>query len=276
MSRANLEIEKIKIKLSKLKEYINNNSFEELNYEDLFSYMLSLKSIIGNYNNDISALACLMAKDYILNNLEIKGDFNVLLKPQGAPGFDIDEMTIDGKRVIGEIKTTVPYKGTDFGAMQKLSIDKDIDKLLNETAEYKYFFVTNVESFNILNSKFELLKRKIELIYLGDEIINEVFSVKSKAKSKITYKNIKVYGAMSQADAIRKHIYENIIKPCMEKGENKVIVKALSIAESLDLKDRYPNICNAMRGNKIQKEFKVVANVIYDKESSHFEVEYTW
>ncbi len=276
MKSDDLEIEKIKLKISTLKKYVNENSFEELNYRELFSYMESFKSMLGNYNNDISTLGCLMAKEYILNNHKFKVEFDILRKLQGASGLDIDEVTINGERIIGELKTTFPYKEKHFGAMQKLSINKDIDKLVNEIADYKYFFVTGMESFKILKSEFEISKYNIELVYLGDEIINEVFSVNNKVKSKITCKNERVYGAMSQADAIRKHIYENIIKPSMEKGENKVIVKALSIAESLDLKDRYPNICNAMRGNKIQKEFNVVANVICDKESSHFEVEYTW
>jgi hypothetical protein len=87
-----------------------------------------MKAIVGNASNDMSFIAALMAKDYLYSTLPMV-DYDAGLKPQGAPGLDIDERTSDGRRVVGEIKTTTPYNGPDLGAQQKAMFAKDFDKL---------------------------------------------------------------------------------------------------------------------------------------------------
>src|SRR5271166_4986649 len=80
--------------------------------------------------------------------------FDVGLKPQGAPGLDIDEQTIDGRRVVAEIKTTTPYSLTDLGSQQRASFVGDFKKLNAAAADLKFFFVTDRSSFELMRMKY--------------------------------------------------------------------------------------------------------------------------
>ena len=124
----------------------------ETTLQEWHDLLRSLKAIVGNSSNDMSFIAVLMAKDYLCRTLPMRS-FDAGLKPQGASGPDIDELTTDGRRVIAEIKTTMPYNGPDLGAQQLATFKKDFDKLNTAVAELKFFFVTE-------RSTFELMKRK--------------------------------------------------------------------------------------------------------------------
>ena len=89
-----------------------------------YKYLAATKQIQGNLSNDISFLACLMAKRYLAQQHGVSG-FDASTKAQGAPGLDIDVRTLDGRRVIAEIKTTDPYLPVDFGAQQKQKFRED-------------------------------------------------------------------------------------------------------------------------------------------------------
>ncbi|PYV39175.1 MAG: hypothetical protein DMG06_23910 [Acidobacteria bacterium] len=56
--------------------------------------------------------------------------------------------------VILEIKTTWPYGVNDFGAAQKREFQKDFDKLNASTADYRFLFVTEERTFNLLRAKY--------------------------------------------------------------------------------------------------------------------------
>ena len=104
-------------KVEKLQEYLGNENFSQYN-QDMgywYSYITQIKRIIGNFDNDISFISCLMAKEFLCRRHSFK-TFDVSAKSQSAPGLDVDEMTLDGHRVIAEIKATIPYKETDLGA----------------------------------------------------------------------------------------------------------------------------------------------------------------
>lgn len=120
---------------------------------DWYGYLADLKEIIGNASNGISFVATLMAKDYLARKLPLV-TFDAAAKPQGAPGLDIDEKTTDGKRVVAEIKTTMPYLGSELGAQQKATFKKDFEKLKIVQAEYKFFFVTEQATFEIVKRRY--------------------------------------------------------------------------------------------------------------------------
>jgi hypothetical protein len=135
-----------------------------------YKYLAMMKEIQGNTSNDISFVACLMAKEYLYRKLPMK-PFDVASKPQGAPGLDLDERTQSNQRVIGEIKTTVPYKKDDLGAQQRESFKKDFQKLNSERADYKFFFVTEERTFNIIKKKYaqEIPGVTIVLLITGED-----------------------------------------------------------------------------------------------------------
>lgn len=134
-----------------------------------FEFVGQIRAIQGNTSNDFSFLACLLAKGYLSKRFEIS-DFDAAAKPQGAPGLDVDIITADGKRVIAEIKTTVPYSGTknDLGAQQKANFKNDFNKLNKAQADYKFFFVTDLKTYNIVQQRYFKLIPGVEIVLLTE------------------------------------------------------------------------------------------------------------
>ncbi|MGH2532473.1 MAG: hypothetical protein ACRDJW_09215 [Thermomicrobiales bacterium] len=114
-----------------------------------FEHLAAMRAILGNYSNDLSLVSCLLAQSYLIRTLPMK-PFDVADKPQGASGLDIDEETLDGERVIGEVKTTVPHHGTRLGAAQITAFKKDFAKLARIDAAHKFLFVTDATSFSLM------------------------------------------------------------------------------------------------------------------------------
>src|SRR3972149_3953272 len=115
MSQTSAEIAKLKeigLCLEKLANYLAGRQASS-DPKELLNHLLEVKRILGNLNNSVSFMACLLAKDYL--SLAHSGfEFDAAKKPQGANGLDIDEK-FDKKRVVAEIKTTNPYQKNDFG-----------------------------------------------------------------------------------------------------------------------------------------------------------------
>jgi len=126
------------------------------------------RKVQGNISNPISFLACLLAKDYLAKRFDVS-NFDAASKAQGAPGLDIDFIA-DKERIIGEIKTTVPYSGAknDFGAQQKMSFRADFLKLGRETADHKFLFVTNRRTHEIILRKYSHELLGVEIVLLSD------------------------------------------------------------------------------------------------------------
>lgn len=164
------EIDAVYKSFQKLKS-LRNALFTDVNMGDIyeiFKFFNHIKEIMGNFNTDVSFISCLMAKDYLCSQFNL-GHFDVSEKSQSAPGPDIEVYTAEGKKIIAEIKSTIPYKDNDFGSQQIDSLRNDFSKLKNSSADYKYMFVTNELAYNILNNKYSdelegimlvLLKRK--------------------------------------------------------------------------------------------------------------------
>jgi|SRR6267143_7084655 len=62
-----------------------------------YRWLVEIKMVLGNLNNDVSFVGALLAKDFLLKRHRISG-IDISLKAQGAPGLDIDETTSDGDR----------------------------------------------------------------------------------------------------------------------------------------------------------------------------------
>lgn len=134
---------KIALRVAEARTFLDSHSLSEpLEPTALFAFLSELREIQGNLSNDVSFAATLMAKAYLLPKFGLT--FDAAEKAQGAPGLDIDVMAPDGSRVVGEIKTTVPYQGNDFGAQQAASFKKDFAKLTSAQAKHKFLFITVV------------------------------------------------------------------------------------------------------------------------------------
>ena len=141
--------DRILSKLEKLREYLKGQSLDpDGSPAEWYHHLNHIKGILGNANNDVSFVGALLAKSYLSRRFgEIEID--VAEKAQGAPGLDID-LIVGGKRIVGEIKTTTPYNGPDFGAQQRAMFEKDFAKLAAAEADHKFMFVTETATFDIL------------------------------------------------------------------------------------------------------------------------------
>lgn len=149
-------LQKIAKRLNQLRDFLDSADFEQdMHIGKWFECLSQVKAIQGNVNNNISFIACLMAKNYLAQRFDIK-EFDISIKPQGAPGLDIDLKTADDERIIGEIKTTVPYSGAknDLGAKQKETFQHDFNKLNTTPANHKFFFVTDRATFEVMQRRY--------------------------------------------------------------------------------------------------------------------------
>ncbi len=161
-------LQRIQTHIAELRVFLNNHTLDETqDIEAWFEFLGAIRAIQGNTSNDFSFLGCMLAKRYLAARFEI-GDFDAAAKPQGAPGLDLDLTTTDGKRVIGEIKTTIPYSGAknDLGAQQKASFQKDFDKLNFAQADYKFFFVTDLKTYEVVQHRYVKLIPGVEVVLL--------------------------------------------------------------------------------------------------------------
>jgi hypothetical protein len=143
-------------RLVRMRNFLNNAGLEnDKDKAQWLECLLQMKVIQGNSNNDVSFIACLMAKDYLAAEFDIE-TYDVAAKPQGAAGLDIDIRMPNGERIIGEIKTTIPYSGArgNLGANQKDSFEKDFVKLNTTPAAHKFFFVTDSATLELMRRKY--------------------------------------------------------------------------------------------------------------------------
>jgi hypothetical protein len=140
--------------------------------EALYHYLARLKEIQGNTDNGVSLVACLMAKQYLNRHLPMV-PFDAAVKPQGASGLDIDERTVAGERVVGEVKTTTPYGATDLGAAQRASFEKDFAKLNAAPAAHRFFFVTDSRTFDLMRRRYAARIPGVRVVLLpgGDSFV---------------------------------------------------------------------------------------------------------
>lgn len=170
-------IDKISKKLLKVRAFLNSTNLEGFSQAEVmmqFELLKGLRRLLGNVDNDMSFLGCLLIKEFLQGRHNLP-DLNMALKAQGSPGLDVDEMTVDGKRIIGELKTTYPYKESDLGAQQKSSFLKDFEKLQRNEAEYKYFFVTELKTYEIICNKYYQHLLGVQIILLPEALQNSKF-----------------------------------------------------------------------------------------------------
>lgn len=163
------ELRRILASLRDLRDYLQHNPppGEGVSLAELQAYLAGFKAIQGNAHNGASLVATLLAKEFLFNALPMR-PFDAALKPQGAPGLDIDEATLEGARVVAEIKTTVPYQASDLGAAQAASFKKDFEKLNATAADHRFFFVTDRRTYAIVQRKYRTMISGTHVVLLPE------------------------------------------------------------------------------------------------------------
>lgn len=175
-------IEKISNKLMESQSFLNNaevDAFSNIDVIEQFELLKGLRRILGNIDNDMSFLGCLLIKQFLQSRHDFT-ELNMALRAQGSPGLDVDEMTADGQRVIGELKTTYPYKENDLGAQQKKTFLNDFDKLQRTEADHKYFFLTERQTFDIVRAKYTAYLQGVTVVLLPQALSDNRFIVAVK------------------------------------------------------------------------------------------------
>ncbi len=132
-----------------------------------YRFLSVIKLTQGNLSNDVSFVTCLLAKGFLAAHH--RGVvFDAAAKAQGAPGLDVDLRTPEGARIIAEIKTTDPYKPDDFGSQQKTKFREDFAKLNKHVADFKYLFVTEQRTYDILLRKYAPEIPEIRIVLLTE------------------------------------------------------------------------------------------------------------
>jgi hypothetical protein len=154
-------------RVSRMREFLNENALlEPPEPKDWHSFLSRLRKIQGNLSNDGSFIATLLAKQYLHSKFGV--EFDAAEKPQGAPGIDIDVKSSEGHRIVAEIKTTVPYQVSDFGAQQAATFKKDFAKLVASEAKHKFLFVTDSGAFSALQKdKYIKLMPGVRIVHLA-------------------------------------------------------------------------------------------------------------
>lgn len=141
--------EAIRAKDNALRSFLMTSALpDRIEPRDWLEYLTGIKSALGNLSNDVAFVATLIVKDYLVQRFGI-ADFDAAGKPQGAAGEDIIARANDGRRIIGELKTTKPYQ-PGFGAAQRNALLKDLARLAAATADYRFMFVTDLDAFTTL------------------------------------------------------------------------------------------------------------------------------
>ena len=136
-------------RLSEMRAHLSRG-FPPLDDTDAWcAYLAALKEIQGNASQDLSFVATLMAKPYLVEHYGLTG-FDASAKAQGAPGLDIDVHLPDGRRLVAEIKTTTPYGAYDLGAQQNSTFQSDFSKLARAEADVKLFLLTDRKTFALM------------------------------------------------------------------------------------------------------------------------------
>jgi len=123
------------------------------------------KEIIGNIDMDIHFLTSYLANSFLGKRHGVTID---MTKAVGSSGMDIEL-----EQVVAEIKTTTPYLENDFGARQKETIKKDLERLENADKKHKYFFVIDDKTEQILKQKYSKHYPSVKIVNLLDENVEK-------------------------------------------------------------------------------------------------------
>lgn len=255
----------ISVKIKRLSNLLNSYDLDSrsIKPEHWYQYAKKIKCTLGNFDNDMSFIGCLMAKEFLLIQHDLP-ELDISSKPQSAPGLDIDMVTIDRERVVAEIKTTIPYGLKDLGAQQKKMFFKDFEKLSNVKAEFKYFFMTEKEAFKIVETRYlnylkgvniallpEAFDNKDYIVIIPSSLTSTNEKIDFQSKNRSTSELIEPK-ELTLSDSIRVFIRDNFIIPARNAGKVKLKLKSGNIHGFMKLKNRYPAVCSAMKGKKIE------------------------
>ncbi len=188
---------------------------EDLDVYEIYKTFNQIKEIMGNFNNDLSFISCLMAKEFLESQFRLK-EFDVSEKSQSTSGLDIVVYTEDSKKIVGEIKTTSPYKNNDFGANQIESLRNDFRKLKAAQAEYKFLFVTEKTAYEVLERKYSQELEGFILILLE----RRTFNNEIRLSQFVDYRLVEAFNKSNNVHEILEMAFKGAYRQVFGENEN--------------------------------------------------------
>lgn len=123
------------------------------------------------------------------------------------------------------------YHKDDLGAQQRASFLKDFKKLSQNSAEYKYYFVTEPETFRVVRRRYHKHLEGVTLVLLPQAMEDDSSIVSLSKDEEVQAADQKLSGvsagpperkAVSKADSIREFINSSYFEPARRDGLNRL------------------------------------------------------
>jgi hypothetical protein len=162
------QFDKITASLDELQKYLSEErSTRQRDLADWFSRLAAIKSIQGNFSQQLSFFSCLLARNFLHARHDFDKPIDAAERPQSAPGLDIRATTTNGEVVVAEIKTTTPYNGDDLGSNQRKSFYIDFNKLARAKANFKYFFLIDPKAYRVVTKRYLSKLKGVTIVCLA-------------------------------------------------------------------------------------------------------------
>lgn len=109
--------------------------------------------------------SCMYIGDFLRKHFAIEK----LVRKDGR-AFTIDELTKEGKRIIGNLKTEMACDEGDFLLTQRDTIIEELQRLASESADHRLLFILDKTVFSVLRKKYNQHLKNITLVLLPDEV----------------------------------------------------------------------------------------------------------
>ncbi len=142
---------------------ISENTMELLRGIDL---LVKKKKECSGINNKIHSNAVQLAVLY-LKKIH-SGIQRWETKLGSESGVDIVGYDINKEKIVGEVKSTIPYGGDRLGAAQATSIKDDLDKMKKYPETLKYFFILTSIAKTAVMHKFQDKLEDIQVLTIEE------------------------------------------------------------------------------------------------------------
>ncbi|MEK5420675.1 hypothetical protein MKZ08_01200 [Viridibacillus sp. FSL R5-0477] len=167
-------------KMDLIQTFFVHNSHRRFAAEELqeqFDVVRSWKRMLGNIEQDMNLLASQLVIEFLIGKYDIPS-FSADKTQQDSSTFTYDETTTEGNRILATLRTVIPALPNDFGPHQKGGMLHDFRTLNSKQAYAKYFFVTEVLTFKIVQQKYAQQLSGISLVLLPQALDDEKWVVK--------------------------------------------------------------------------------------------------
>lgn len=134
--------------------------------------------------------------------------------------------------------------------------DTQIEERIQRIEQWQtgYESKTDEQLFEKNLSRYRLILEKMDnLIKKAQQLVNDVKPESTgPTASEVPPSQLSTH-SYKVADSIRQFVLDRFIVPAHAQGEKSIVIRAGDIHQQMRLQQQYPNVCQVLRGNKLQK-----------------------